>query len=94
MRRFPQARASNAGPGERLHPRPTDSRGNDIMNWQTRLVVSNTDWTANLLRSVRVPFVSPGVIATPRAELGFRKAILVRDPDGHAVQLTEPTTKD
>jgi hypothetical protein len=30
--------------------------------------------------------VSPGVVSTPDATLGFRAGLLARDPDGQAVQ--------
>jgi hypothetical protein len=30
------------------------------------------------------------VIAVPGASLGFTKAIMVLDPDGHAMRLVEP----
>ena len=33
--------------------------------------------------------VSSGVIALPEGEMGFAKSFLVRDPDGHAMQLIE-----
>ena len=37
----------------------------------------------------RAALVSPRGVALPDAPLGFRKGILVRDPDGHAMQVTE-----
>jgi hypothetical protein len=36
-----------------------------------------------------VNFVSSGVIANQTGKLEFNKAFLVRDPDGHAVQIEE-----
>jgi len=33
--------------------------------------------------------MSPRVVALPDAPRGFRKGFLVRDPDGHAMQVTE-----
>jgi hypothetical protein len=59
------------------------------MHWQTRLVIGDADRAANCLCSARVSFVSPGTVAMPHAKLGFNRALLVRDPDGHAVQLAE-----
>jgi catechol 2,3-dioxygenase-like lactoylglutathione lyase family enzyme len=94
---------ASAGPGieflEYLSPRdgrsrPLDAKANDIMHWHTRLVIGDADCAAGWLRSARVSFVSPGVVATPNGQLGFRKGFLVRDPDGHAVQLTERSAKD
>jgi hypothetical protein len=36
------------------------------------------------------PFLSSGVVELPDAKAGFRKSLVVRDPDGHAVQIVEP----
>jgi hypothetical protein len=33
-------------------------------------------------------FVSPGVVGTD-GTLGFRRGVLVRDPDGHVMQVVE-----
>jgi hypothetical protein len=41
------------------------------------------------LRSGRVNFVSSGVVANQTGQLGFNKAFLVRDPDGHAIEIEE-----
>ena len=35
-------------------------------------------------------FVSPGAVTLPDARLGFRKGFLVRDPDGHVMEVTTP----
>jgi hypothetical protein len=40
------------------------------------------------LHQAKVPFVSSGSIGLDR-KLGFRKGLLVRDPDGHVVELAE-----
>jgi catechol 2,3-dioxygenase-like lactoylglutathione lyase family enzyme len=87
-----------AGPGveflEYLTPRDgrpfsPDARANDLTHWQTVLVTHGAEATARSLFSERTAFVSPGVIALPETKLGFAKGFLVRDPDGHAVQLIE-----
>lgn len=86
------------GPGiellEYLTPRdgrpvPPDQRPNDLVHWQTRLVTGAADAAAARLREGRAAFVSPGVATLPDGALGFRKGLLVRDPDGHALQLVE-----
>jgi catechol 2,3-dioxygenase-like lactoylglutathione lyase family enzyme len=84
-----------AGPGieflEYLAPRngrpaPADLEANDLAHWQTTLLTRGID---GLLSGVRLPFVSPGAVAVPEASLGFRRGMLVRDPDGHALRLVE-----
>src|SRR6266852_6187833 len=81
-----------AGPGieflEYLAPRdgrpyPADARANDQVHWQTTLVTRDADASALRLRDGRVPLVSPGVVSLPEDRLGYGKALLVEDPDGH-----------
>jgi catechol 2,3-dioxygenase-like lactoylglutathione lyase family enzyme len=90
--------SAGAGPGieflEYLAPRdgrpyPADARPNDILHWQTALVTRDAAGAARRLRAARAPFLSPGPIALPRRELGFRKGLLVRDPDGHVMEVIE-----
>jgi len=70
-------------------PVPVDRRPNDLIFWQTRLITTAADAAAKQLREGRSPFVSPGVVETSAGELGYRRSILVCDPDGHAMQLVE-----
>jgi catechol 2,3-dioxygenase-like lactoylglutathione lyase family enzyme len=68
-------------------PFPADARTNDLINWQTRLLTNKIEalWqglAGNL-------FVSPSVINMTENHLGFRKGFLVRDPDGHVMQIVE-----
>ncbi len=87
-----------AGPGieflEYLAPRdgrpyPSDERSNDLLHWQTKFLGINVENAANDLRMSRSAFVSTGVVEVPDAKAGFRKSLIVRDPDGHAVQIVE-----
>ena len=89
---------ATAGPGieflEYLTPRdgrplPTDERANDLIHWQTRLITNDAARAAQQVRTGRFAFVSPGAVTLPKATLGFTKGVLVRDPDGHVMQLTE-----
>lgn len=90
--------AANGGPGieflEYLAPRdgrayPTDERANDILYWQTTLSVAYLDRAVQALILNKFSMISPGAISIGDGWLGFSKAILVRDPDGHAMQLVE-----
>jgi catechol 2,3-dioxygenase-like lactoylglutathione lyase family enzyme len=56
---------------------PADARANDLVFWNTQLVVDDLPDTATALRTSGVVFVS-----TPKSA-----AQIVRDPDGHALQL-------
>jgi catechol 2,3-dioxygenase-like lactoylglutathione lyase family enzyme len=86
-----------AGPGIELleylaprdgRPTPVDVRANDLVHWQVRLAVSDPAAAGAAMRRAKVWFVSPGPLALPDGALGFRQGMLVRDPDGHALQLT------
>src|SRR6266849_3966913 len=88
----------NNGPGiellENLAPRdgrpfPTDELANDIVHRHTILLTPGADAAARQLQTSRVNFVSSGVVANQTGQLGFNKAFIVRDPDGHAVEVTE-----
>ncbi len=70
-------------------PFPTDSHPTDLWHWQTTLVVSDVDAAAAALE-VTAQFVSTGVVTLPDKSLGFGKAFLVRDPDGHVMQVVAP----
>jgi catechol 2,3-dioxygenase-like lactoylglutathione lyase family enzyme len=80
-----------APPGGR--PLPADARPNDLSHWQTTLVVGDAAVVAESLRAAGATFVSPGVVATPRAELGYARSFLVRDPDGHVMHVVERTVE-
>jgi catechol 2,3-dioxygenase-like lactoylglutathione lyase family enzyme len=67
-------------------PYPADSRSNDLWHWQTSFVAGRID---QLFRSYDPNSISSGVVLFEKPMLGFRKASLVRDPDGHAVRLLE-----
>lgn len=70
-------------------PYPRDSKANDLWHWQTRFVTENAPEIAQRLRTNRTSFVSTGVITLPDEKIGFRKSLIVRDPDGHAVEIVE-----
>jgi catechol 2,3-dioxygenase-like lactoylglutathione lyase family enzyme len=89
---------AEAGPGieflEYLAPRdgrpmPADERANDLVHWQTTLVTRDAAATARALRAARAVMISPDLIPLPDRALGFARGMLVRDPDGHVIQLIE-----
>jgi catechol 2,3-dioxygenase-like lactoylglutathione lyase family enzyme len=86
------------GPGieflEYLAPRsgrdfPRGARANDLLHWQTRLVIPDAGAAAARLDAERVEFVSPGAIGIGGSGAGT-VGLQVRDPDGHVLQLVEP----
>lgn len=78
-----------SGPGvellEYLAPRdgsayPVEEQANDLIHWQTKFLGPDAAAAERDLRKFRSAFVSTGVVES---------SIVVRDPDGHAVQITQ-----
>jgi len=70
-------------------PTPVDIRSNDLMHWQTTLATKNVETAFLRLQAGKVTFVSSGVVGLSEGKLAFKKGVLVRDPDGHAMLLVE-----
>ncbi len=70
-------------------PYPPEEKANDLIHWQTRFLGTSVDEAAQTLRNGRSAFVSTGAVELPDGKAGFRKAVTVRDPDGHAIQIVE-----
>ena len=90
---------ADAGPGIELleyltprdgRPAPADARSNDVFHWQVRLVVPDAAAALDAVRRARGSTVTPAAAEMPEGRLGLRRGALVRDPDGHALQLAEP----
>ncbi len=90
---------AGSGPGveflEYLAPRngqpyPADEAPNDLVHWQTTIRVSDVESAALAARGAGQGWISPGPVQVPEKELGFSRALLARDPDGHVVQVSAP----
>jgi catechol 2,3-dioxygenase-like lactoylglutathione lyase family enzyme len=69
-------------------PYPADARANDLLHWQAKLLTHNTEAMVNRARG-EYTLLSPRAVTISSNPLGFRKAITVRDPDGHVMQIVE-----
>jgi catechol 2,3-dioxygenase-like lactoylglutathione lyase family enzyme len=87
-----------SGPGiellEYLAPRdgrpfPSVEHSNDVVHRQTVVLTRSVDTAARDLSRAKVNFVSSSVLVNHNEQLGFTKAVIVRDPDGHAVEVEE-----
>ena len=67
---------------------PGDSKANDLWHWQTVVRVAPGE-SVNLLATSGVSLLSRAAVTLPDSALGFRRGVLIRDPDGHAVLVTE-----
>ena len=70
-------------------PIPEDEKANDLSHWQTQLLTRNVEDAFQSLLTAKATLISSGVTAFDDRSLGFRKGFLVRDPDGHAMELVE-----
>lgn len=66
-----------------------ETRPNDVLFRRTRVATADAGTAARRLFAGRAEFLSPGAVELTHHELGFRKGFLVRDPDGHAIELVE-----
>lgn len=70
-------------------PYPAGSKANDLWHWQSRFSAASAEESCSHLRNSGARFVSSGTVEFPDSKPGFRKSCIVRDPDGHAVQIAE-----
>jgi catechol 2,3-dioxygenase-like lactoylglutathione lyase family enzyme len=89
---------TESGPGieflEYLAPRdgrpcPPESKPNDILFWNTTLVTSDLDGLVLKLRGEHIHFMSSKVVVVRKGENSLSKSVVVTDPDGHGVLLTQ-----
>ena len=80
---------TESGPGIELleylaprdgRPMSADVRPNDLVFWDVMIAEPDRSLLEHL---------GANPVATPRRELGFESATIVRDPDGHAMELVE-----
>jgi catechol 2,3-dioxygenase-like lactoylglutathione lyase family enzyme len=70
-------------------PVPHDSRANDLWHWQVRLQMGHADQVAGAVRAGHGWLVSPGVVSLGNDEVGYKRGLLARDSDGHALLFTD-----
>ncbi|HYS80490.1 MAG TPA: VOC family protein [Anaeromyxobacteraceae bacterium] len=75
-------------------PLPADERANDHFHWQTTVRVADLDAAARAARGSGLGWISPGPVSVAEQQLGFSRALLARDPDGHVVQLSVAVTNE
>jgi catechol 2,3-dioxygenase-like lactoylglutathione lyase family enzyme len=89
---------SGSGPGIELldylapgdgRPAPVDLRATDLAHWQTTLVTKGIGAVFDLTGARLFRLVSPDVVQFAERPLGFARAVLIRDMDGHALRLAE-----
>jgi catechol 2,3-dioxygenase-like lactoylglutathione lyase family enzyme len=74
-------------PGGR--PLPENSKPNDLVFWRTDLLVDHLDALGSELKERGTKWVSTGVVDLPGGTIRENRALVVRDPDGHGLELLE-----
>jgi catechol 2,3-dioxygenase-like lactoylglutathione lyase family enzyme len=74
-------------PGGR--PLPEMAKPNDLVFWRTDLEVDHLDDLASRLKDRGTKLVSTGVVDLSAGMLGPHRSLVVRDPDGHGLELLE-----
>ncbi len=70
-------------------PYPDDERASDLVHWQTTVTVPDVASAARAAANKKFRLVSRAPVALPESALGFSRGVLVRDPDGHVIQLVD-----
>ena len=73
---------------------PQDAKPNDFVFWHTDLEVDHLGDFVKKLNGRTIRLVSTGIVDLSRTSVAPVRSLIVRDPDGHALQLeehTEPT---
>jgi catechol 2,3-dioxygenase-like lactoylglutathione lyase family enzyme len=70
-------------------PFPKDTKSNDLWHWQTSFEANEVNPLLNVLTKNKFDFISGGAVDFFGNNLGYKKALLVRDTDGHAVRIVE-----
>lgn len=89
---------AESGPGVELleylaphdgRPYPAGARANDLAHWQIRFSGVSAEEAAQAFRKSRATFLSAGAVSLSSVDVGFRNSVVVRDPDGHAVEVVQ-----
>jgi len=70
-------------------PFPSDTRSSDLWHWQTSFETNQINPLSEILLKNKFDFISSGVISPNGNNFDYKKALLVRDTDGHAVRVIE-----
>lgn len=70
-------------------PIPPDTQANDLEHWEITVLVSDLERAAGAVESHGGRRISDQIAELSDSNLGYRRALLVADPDGHALRLVQ-----
>jgi len=73
-------------------PFPRDTNAGDLWHAHVHLRTAQPEEMTNALLDANTSFVSPGLVSLPSSSLGSASAAMMRDPTGHALLLSSPST--
>ena len=71
-------------------PALADARANDLGHRQTAVIVGDAESALRASRAGACAMLSPSVVTPAEPTLGFVRGVLLRDPDGHVLQIVQP----
>lgn len=78
-------------PGGRLYP--PNTKLNDLWHWYTQMEVTDLQSYYQKVLKSNIEVVSSGVVDIPAVVNQGSKGLMIKDPDGHAILLTETKQK-
>lgn len=70
-------------------PAPADTRPSDLWHWEITIAVSDVERAARAVLAHGGHSISEHSVEFPNAELGYHRAQLMTDSDGHALRLVQ-----
>ena len=70
-------------------PIPEDTTPPDLIHWETTFVVKSADLAMEKLLQSGCQFISNRVVEITEPTLDFKRAFLIRDPDGHVLRIVQ-----
>ncbi len=70
-------------------PFPQNTQSNDLWHWQTSFGSKKLNDAAAIIERRNIDFISDGIVNLETESSAFKKGLLIRDPDGHAVRIVE-----
>ena len=70
-------------------PIPEDTTPPDLIHWETTFVVKSADLAMEKLLQSGCQFISNRVVEITEPSLDFKRAFLIRDPDGHVLRIVQ-----
>ncbi|HEX2606931.1 MAG TPA: VOC family protein [Flavisolibacter sp.] len=72
---------------------PADTKSDDLWYWETTIYVDDAQSLFNKLKSTGAHILSEDIVSLTGTDHSLYLSFIVRDPDGHAIQVMQPVKK-